>query len=466
MNQVEALFADPKPASGPDPSWAGRPAPRRVLLCFNTAVMHTIGKALRGHVDFLATALPAPHNARGFRNGVGASRIFDASVWLPPAPVEHWSVSGGGATEEVRRYVEHVAVVCERLSIEAIVPINDAETYFLTLFADRLAEVGTRVLGPPHNSVLLLGDKLACAELAEAAGIAVPRTVSVSAVVHGTQKVPDLPVLVKRRFSAGASTVEIFHDRTRLLEFVHGLPESEHAEWLVQEFIPGNLEPSATVFMTPGGRSSLLLQHIKHRYLGPSSSTAVETVEPFVEEGRLVDFLAGAGAVGPIAAQFKVDRRDGVAKLIEINPRLGQNSRLVFSMLAKVGHDPGRLLLDSCVTEASRRAVLPTGTIGLSPADDLLAFGAWCRARRSREREDNSVPEFGTFLRNVVDTYRKPVIAFDGFFRSSWSEPAVVLPTYWRQLRIVRDRRVDLIPWTMAGGGSGLPSPKAGRPDG
>ena len=411
----------------------------RVLLMPNPVVMFAIARAIRPLVGFVAAAAYSDRDAPVMR----LARDVDAVAMLDLPPAEEWTFDRRELGPKRAAWVGQVAAICREHDVQYVLPASDLEQYILTLGAERLAQAGVHVLGPPHATVRRLNDKWLLMDLAKRHGLATPRTQLASAV-HDDALSPESRYVLKRRFSQGATGLRILPGS----ELREALREVEAAEtldnWIVQDYVPGRFEPSITVY---GGEcSGLVLHHVKHRYLAPGGSTAVEVVEPFTNPSSVVSFVAESRLVGPAGMQWKIDERDGVPRLLEMNARPGQNTRFILRMLASIGADPGRVLLESYAGTLADIDV-PIGTIGVSPLDDFLTF----RVRRAaaaggRNTRDNPVPSSIRHLLDVASSYVGRRVVLD--------IPVRDLLRDWRSVRLIyrrlatNSRREMNVPWS------------------
>lgn len=405
-----------------------------LLLLPNLLIMYPVAAALRPRVDRLV--MGSHTLASQGQDPLRRSRFPDAVVDVALAP------DPGRATrfsEQSRAWVDSIIETCQVSSVDTIISGSDHEINALTLHADALKNAGIRLLHPDAGVVRNLSDCFTLSTIASAAGLAVPLTWRLTEA----RLTEEFPIVIKNRHSQGASGVRLI---SSLKDYEMALAEIADAasDWIGQEYIPGRVEPSVTFWPGHGGVGTMLWHH-KHRYLGPGASTAVEIVRPFADPQAVRALAVSAGATGHLGLQFKVDARDGVAKLIEINPRLGQNTRLILGML----DDPALRLLEPFIGESTYPPPsVRVGTIGLSPVDDLLSIGVLRRAAQDSKRQDNSAPSLPRYLAAVVSTYVGRRVRFDSLFRSLFREPRTVMIIYQRLHRGIRDAPTTFIPWS------------------
>ncbi|MCS3494390.1 biotin carboxylase [Arthrobacter sp. JUb119] len=416
----------------------------RLFMLVNPLVMYAVARGLRQEASFILAGLSDAEDKS--LHPMSASRYVDAGVWVPPVPQQEWLIDVDCITAPVQEWVSHIQSLCKVFDIDTILPANDHDQFFLTLAQEQFSTLGITVLGPSHHSVRRMNDKYQLMQDAQSVGISVPWTAlaSQSEVLGKVSRT--FPVVLKRRFSQGASEVSYFESsdelRSRIKEISSREPSSN---WIVQEYIPGRIEPSCTVFAS-GSSVFLSAFHIKHRYMAPSASTAVEVVMPFIPETSLHSLvkILDFGGVGGL--QFKLDCRDGAVKLIEANARMGQNTRLVLPLVEAAGYDPSKVLLAALENEIHEKFSLRVGDISVSPWDDLVCIWVHINLRGRANRVDNSRPRLSLFIRQILASYSGRRVYLDYISRSLFTDTRAVLRFFARLF--ARCHNPEPVPWS------------------
>ena len=221
-------------------------------------------------------------------------------------------------------FVAFLGRLGERL--EAPAPIFLLDDDDLNTVARRRGELGDGFLYPfpEWETLRRIQDKRSQLERARETGVPTPRTAAEPTDELG------YPVLVKpaeagafkRRFG-----VKAFRCANRR-ELEHAWERARDFDALVWELIPGGDEELYTLgsYVTRDGEPLALFTGRKVVQDPPGLGTArvAESVwvEELVEPGLAL--LRALGCHGPSQIEFKRDPRDGVYKLIEVNPRLWQ----------------------------------------------------------------------------------------------------------------------------------------------
>jgi D-aspartate ligase len=226
--------------------------------------------------------------------------------------------------DDEEAFVEFLAGVGDRLGGRAPLFLLDDDD--LNAVASRRDVLGDRFLYPfpDWEQLAPIQDKGHQVERARAVGVPVPRT------AHEPTGQLGFPVLVKpfqpgdfrRRFG-----VKAFRCRN-LAELEDAWERARGYEPLIWEFVPGGDEELFTLgsYLTREGEALGLFCGRKLRQdpaaIGNARVAESVWVDDVVEHG--LRLLRGLDFHGPSQVEFKRDPRDGVLKLMEVNPRLWQ----------------------------------------------------------------------------------------------------------------------------------------------
>lgn len=252
-------------------------------------------------------------------------------------------------------FVSFLAELGEEL--EAPAPVFATHDEPLNAIARGAGRLGERFRYPfPAWDVLArIQSKREQLAAAERAGVAVPRTAAPGSAAEARKAADELgyPVLVKpsvtegfkRRFGRQAFRCENGAEAER------AYAEAEQYEPLVQEFLPGGDETLYTLgsYLADDGEPLGLFSGRKLRQTPPGVGTC-RVGEAVWEEGVVEQGLSLLRALehkGLSQVEFKRDPRDGVLRLMEVNPRLWQWHGLA----AACGVDLPRIAYEDLVGE-------------------------------------------------------------------------------------------------------------------
>jgi D-aspartate ligase len=278
-----------------------------------------------------------------------------------------WVLSGGDDVLAARsRYTTRTVALedepdeqrCERLV--ALADANELQGWVLFPTADESAAMVARAssklatrfrLTTPHWEVLRWAhDKRLTYALAERLGLPHPNTWSAADAAEASTLAVRFPAIVKPAVKVGLNALTAAKawpasDSAELAaRFSAASKLVDPALLLIQELIPGGGETQFSYAALCAGGEPLACLVARRTRQYPAdfgrASTFVETVdEPGVAESaeRLLQELAFTGLV---EVEFKRDPRDGVLKLLDVNPRvwgwhsLGQRAGVDFPFLA------------------------------------------------------------------------------------------------------------------------------------
>jgi predicted ATP-grasp superfamily ATP-dependent carboligase len=215
----------------------------------------------------------------------------------------------------------------ESAECDVILPLCDYTTIALSKYQERLrAHVNFAV--PPYEALLAGHNKLRVQRLASGLGIATPATYWPRSREEVREVADEVryPCVVKPRKGAGGIGVRYAHSAEELMgmcvngrggkDVVHDFRRP-----MVQEYIPGAVHDVCVLFNRGRCVAALTQKRVKMYPISGGRGAVNETTdEPELRETaiRLLESLVWHG---PAMVEFKVDSRDGTAKLLEINSR-------------------------------------------------------------------------------------------------------------------------------------------------
>ncbi len=216
-----------------------------------------------------------------------------------------------------------------RNEISVLFPTGDEMTEIVSLHQDEFRK-HTRLVVPPFEAFRQGRSKILTLKAAQRVGCPIPHTWYIDEMpLEQIAAEAMYPVLVKPAVSSGARGMLLCHQPDELRE---AFPRVEKAfgDSFVQEYIPQD-GMQYKVDMVLDERQELLaaVAYAKLRYYPPDGGSSVlnrtEWRPDIVEDSRKV--AAEIGWVGLCDFDFITDSRDGVVKLMEINPRFPESYR-------------------------------------------------------------------------------------------------------------------------------------------
>lgn len=229
--------------------------------------------------------------------------------------------------DDLRDSVDTLVRYLKSAECDVFLPLCDYTTFAVSKHQERLrAHVNFAV--PPYESLLAGHNKLRVQKLASRLGIATPATYwprSMEEVREVAEEVR-YPCVVKPRKGAGGIGLRYAHSADELMGMYgscRGGKDVVHDfRWpMVQEYVPGEIHDVCVLFNRGKCVAALTQQRVKMYPISGGRGVVNETTdEPELRE-TAVQLLASLDWHGPAMVEFKVDSRDGTAKVLEINSR-------------------------------------------------------------------------------------------------------------------------------------------------
>jgi len=410
----------------------------------HTPQAYAIIRALRPHASRIVTTVegsgplaPLGHASR--------SRLVDAR-YRAPSIVEEWSsgrmATGSSPAEDA--WISAIERIADEQRIDVVFPSWDPYVLAASKHAGRLAGRGVTVPVPHFDPATPAFDKYAAVQASLATGVACPRTYLYESTGQLEQIAAEegFPLVVKPRFTSGGRGMVIARDREELLREVPRV-SAAFGSPIIQEYIPGGERDSVQFVVDRSGQVVFCFQKRRIRSFRRTArfGTVSESVSPDERRRKFEALVRRSGWWGAMGIETIRDPRDGLDKLMEINPRfprqvwnrteLGINEPLLCIRIARgervepVENCPPGVMFVSPVEDAGLFALqmLDLGVYrwrttirGLAPLDPL------CAPLTVRE-------QWRAFRRTYVGERRRVV---DPYLRHAWRDP---LPSmlWWMQ---------------------------------
>lgn len=207
---------------------------------------------------------------------------------------------------------------------DAVFPIDDTTYEICTAHQDELLRYTRIALNAPHTYEIAR-DKGRTLQAAEKAGVPIPRSWyprSVSELAGRLSELPPYPLLMKPTRSWGARGVLVVDNDRDLLAHLEE-KQRRYGDMIVQEYIPGSEVVSVPAVFNMQGevRGALVDRRIRMFPADGGQSVAGYAIRNEALRDQAIRFLSAIGFKGVGQVEFKVDPRDGIPKLMEVNPR-------------------------------------------------------------------------------------------------------------------------------------------------
>jgi carbamoyl-phosphate synthase large subunit len=381
------------------------------------------------------------------------SKYIDKSYHLqfPKTEWERGVVTKENNIQE-EEFIQKLLEVCLSESINIVIPTCDKEVYLFSKNKDRFEDNGITVLVSEFNSIEKTIDKYELIQAAKFVGFPYPETYLPNSIEEATEMANKIgyPVITKPRTGTGSNGVQIIYEEDHLKAIFKEIGE-KHRYPMIQEYIPGDSEPSINIIMDNEGNPVLHFSLRKLRYVSPSRSTCVKVIEPLPEYENAVKLAKHLGLKGFIAIQTKYDIKTNTHKLIEINARWGGNAAICIRIGEKQGLNPLHINIQAFKQKnmANQLQTYTPGVVGFSLIEDLLAIQKYFKMKgnKSQIRDDNPLPKLSVLMRSYYKTYfsRKSVV--DYYTKALIDDPKVAFSAYRRLVKLALKDNKIFVPW-------------------
>lgn len=372
---------------------------------------YLIAVALRKKANRIVMAFPEKTSESLVAPG-RFSRFVSARYSIP-SPAKDWAKGNldDRNSEVEEAYIQAIEEICRSENINVIFPSFDPDIFVLSKNKDRLAIQGILCITGSLGALEQVLDKGKTLEAARRSGFPVPH----SRVVHTKQELDSAlsaiqgPWIIKSRMAAHNQNLELVQDRAEAYSQFEVINQRQPGP-LVQERVPGHGRQN--FYMVVGKRgeilSSFVPETIRTRPRGitnANSACVTRSIVPLAQE--LSKLVAETGYEGFMTVQTVLDQRDGVPRLMEINPRIGNR---LWQRLAVGINEPILMVEDARGEELTPLPSVPDGVHVVDPIYDI---------RHLADLLIRFIPH--RFLRLAGRTPRTDQIANQSFFEAARS---------------------------------------------
>lgn len=226
---------------------------------------------------------------------------------------------------ETPSYEASLLDLCERQSIDLVIPTIDTELPALARMRSALSKKGTTVIVSDPAAITLAADKRKLNRWLKESHL--PHTVQYSThdLQNGTG--PDFPIMLKPARGSMSEGVRKIEDETELFSALRGLSSEE---WVVERLVPG-IEFTISTYVNVRGICVAAVPRERLEVRGGEVSKAKTVANPVLEDTarRVVESLPGAR--GPLNVQVICDLSSGSLAVIEVNARFGGGDPLAWA---------------------------------------------------------------------------------------------------------------------------------------
>ncbi|KKR03014.1 MAG: Carbamoylphosphate synthase large subunit [Candidatus Uhrbacteria bacterium GW2011_GWF2_39_13] len=217
-------------------------------------------------------------------------------------------------------------------TIDMMFPVGDVMTDIIAKNQEQIRKY-TKILLPSYDIFVQGRNKVGTLKAAEKAGCPIPLTwyPDDEPLEKIIEKIPNYPVLVKPAISAGARGITFCYDKNDILNNFDKV-QKIYGQSFVQEYVPQDgMQYKVDAVMDEQQELYAGVVYSKLRYYpvdGGSSVLNKTEHRPDILE-QAVNVMKELKWVGLCDFDFITDPRDGIVKLMEINPRFPESYRTV-----------------------------------------------------------------------------------------------------------------------------------------
>ncbi|MCE5340992.1 MAG: ATP-grasp domain-containing protein [Planctomycetaceae bacterium] len=217
-------------------------------------------------------------------------------------------------------------------TVDMVFPVGDVMTDIIAQNQEQIRKY-TKLLLPVYDIFVQGRNKIGTLKVAEKAGCPIPLTwypedESLEQIVN---KIPQYPVLIKPAISAGARGITFCYNKDEILNNFDKV-QKDYGQSFIQEYVPqGGMQYKVDAIMDQNQELYAGVVYSKLRYYpvdGGSSVLNKTEHRPDILE-QAVNVMKELKWVGLCDFDFITDPRDGIVKLMEINPRFPESYRTV-----------------------------------------------------------------------------------------------------------------------------------------
>jgi predicted ATP-grasp superfamily ATP-dependent carboligase len=226
--------------------------------------------------------------------------------------------------DEPEKFKEFMFKFIEKNKFDVVIPVMNEAVMFFSKYKEELSKF-TIIPFADYGKLMLAMDKSKTLKIAEKLGIPQPKTFYPESI-YELRLIKDqltYPVILKPRKGFGSIGLKRCYSWKCLMRDFR-IVSMDHGSPLVQEFIPaGGDAIGVSCLYGYDNKSRAMFTHKRLRQYpikgGPS--TLRESIQNQVAEEMAIKLLDKLNWFGVAMVEFRVDPRDNIPKLMEINPR-------------------------------------------------------------------------------------------------------------------------------------------------
>ena len=223
--------------------------------------------------------------------------------------------------QKEKEFLEFILNLVKKEKIEMIIPIRDECLIPLAKYKEEF-EKYTKLPLLNYGLIMKARDKAQTLQIAQAAGIPIPKTYYLENQEE-LGLVKEYPVIIKPRMSSGSRGFALCRNFQDLKINFERILRDYPQGLLIQEYIPKKDEIGFYALLDQQSelKAFTIQRRIRSYPINGGPSTLRETIKHDYIRDLSVKLLKFMNWQGLAMVEFRVDARDGLPKLMEINPR-------------------------------------------------------------------------------------------------------------------------------------------------
>lgn len=224
------------------------------------------------------------------------------------------------------KFIKAIIKAQEIFDFDVIYGMSDSTIRPIVRYKSELENNGIIVPAPDYDIFLKMCDKYTTYEVAQKVGVPYPNTIKPDDEKEALQFSNEngFPIVVKARDLTGGRGILYTRNKEEFLTAYRYIKHLLGVNPVIQDYIPGRRNVFSVPVIFDGNNevvASLVMRKIRESPVSGGAATFAETVSFPLLEKYTIKLLKSIGWYGIATAEFKLDPRDNVPKLMEVNPR-------------------------------------------------------------------------------------------------------------------------------------------------
>ncbi|MFA6145788.1 MAG: ATP-grasp domain-containing protein [Patescibacteria group bacterium] len=240
------------------------------------------------------------------------------------------------SSEDEKTYINFILKILAQEKFDILMPVSYFATAIAAKYKNEINKI-SKVEIADYDKVQIALNKKSTYDLAEKIGVPYPKTFYPDSLDTIERMAPNFeyPVVIKWILEVGCNIVSIVQDKKELIKEYHKICQKYHPSNdilpMIQEFIStDNNEVYCLSALYQNGKCKRIFMQKQTRNVPPTGGTTAYAESCFIPEIKkysleLLDKLSWHGVVN---IEFKLDKKNNIFKLMEINPKFWASTEM------------------------------------------------------------------------------------------------------------------------------------------